>query len=75
MASTATTLPQLLPTVRTLSRADKLRLIGILAEELAREEGLALLAEGEAYPVWSPHEAQEAAAALLQALRQEGIAP
>jgi hypothetical protein len=41
MTTAQSTLPELLPSVRGLSRADKLRLIGILAQELSQEEGIA----------------------------------
>ncbi len=64
-------LVEILPGVQALPRADKLRLIQLLAQELVEsEEPMALLA-GEEYPVWSPYDAFEAADTLLEVLRAE----
>lgn len=60
-------LSELLPSIHALPRRDKFRLVQELIAELAQEEGLA---EGE-YPVWSPYDAHEAAATLLQLLEQD----
>lgn len=71
MAPLKNALPELLPTVRALSRADKLSLLQFLATELAREEGVPLVEGGTSYPVWTPLHAWDAAAVLLQALEKE----
>jgi hypothetical protein len=63
-------LAEVLPEVQALSRADKLRVIQFLAQELAREEGCPI-EPGRSYPVWSPDSAFAAAAALMQALQNE----
>jgi hypothetical protein len=68
-------LADLLPTVRTLPRADKLRLLHLLVAELAREEGIPLVEEQGPYPIWTPYHAFDAAATLWQALCQEKVAP
>jgi hypothetical protein len=60
-------LSELLPSIHMLPRRDKFRLVQKLIVKLAQEEGLAA---GE-YPVWSPHDAHEAAAILLQMLEQD----
>jgi hypothetical protein len=65
-------LSELLPKVQALPRADKLRLIQMMVVDLAREEGVPLIEVGTPYPVWSPHHAFEAAAAMLKALDEEG---
>jgi hypothetical protein len=57
----------LLAALRELDRADKLRVIQFLVQELASEECV-LLALGVAYPVWSPYDAFDAATTLLFAL-------
>jgi hypothetical protein len=60
-------LTELLPAVKSLSRAEQLKLIQIVAAELEREEPhdpLALLEPGGTYEIWSPYEAYEAAAIL-----------
>jgi hypothetical protein len=64
-------LVEVLPGVQALSRTDKLRLIQFLAQDLAEgESGLSLQA-GQSYPLWSPHEAFDAAATLLRALEAD----
>jgi hypothetical protein len=74
MTPTETRLPELLPALHALSRADKLRLIQHLVVDLAHEEGVPLLEMGAAYPVWTPHHAFDAAAVMLNALEKEGAA-
>lgn len=68
-------LAELLPTVRSLSRHDKLQLIRLVASDLAEAEGSAPIAAGASYPVWSPGRAYEAAAVLLRALDAEATRP
>ena len=60
-------LVELLPSIQALPRSDKFRLVQQLIAELAQEEGLTA---GE-YPIWSPYDAHEAAATLLQLLEQD----
>jgi hypothetical protein len=64
-------LTEVLPEVQTLSRLDKIRLIQILAQGLEQDEG-GLIEPNRSYPVWSPDRAFTAAAALLQALKEDG---
>ena len=61
----------LLPTIKALPREEKLRLIQLLAEDLAREESLSLQS-GKAYEVWSPFDAHDAADVLREFLEREG---
>jgi len=64
-------LTEMLPDIQSLPRADKLKLIQFLAQELAESEGPPALREGQSYPVWSPDQAFAAAETLLQTLRTE----
>jgi hypothetical protein len=64
-------LVEILPDVQALPRADKLRLIQLLAQELAEAEDPPVLMPGESYPVWSPHDSFAAANTLLEFLRTE----
>lgn len=64
-------LVELLSDIQSLARADKLRLIQFLAQELAEAEGPPSLVAGQSYPVWSPDQAFAAAETLLQALHAE----
>ena len=67
------TLMELLPTIHSLPRADKHRLIQLLAGEVAQEEGVALDLASKAIPVWSQYEAFEGAATLLRILDEEKV--
>jgi hypothetical protein len=62
-------LSELLPALHQLPRADKFRAVQFLTTELAQDEGG--LVPGAEYPVWSPYEAHEAAAALTQYFREQ----
>jgi hypothetical protein len=69
------TLGELLPAVHALPRGDKLRLMQVLVGDIATEENL-WDATGEAeHPVWSPHDAFDAAATLLRVLHTDPTAP
>ncbi len=61
---------EILSQVHVLPRSDKIRLLQVLVDELAKEEGLAPLEPGGNYPVWSPHNAFEAADTMLEALER-----
>jgi hypothetical protein len=69
-------LAELIPGTKTLSRADKLRLIQVLAQDLAGDEvggseaGDPLVAT-RSYEVWSPESAFHAADVMLDALAHE----
>ena len=63
-------LAEVLPVVRSLSRVDKLRLIGLLAQELEQEAG-SLIEPGRSYPLPSPDQAFSAAQTLLRALAED----
>jgi hypothetical protein len=64
-------LVEMLQDIQSLPRADKLKLIQVLAQELAEAEGPSALQAGQSYPVWSPDQAFAAAETLLQTLRPE----
>lgn len=62
------TLAEMLPKIQTLPRADKLRLIQLLAAEVARDDGVPLDAADQTISIWSPYDACEGAASLLNVL-------
>ncbi len=64
---------KLLPKVQALEKADKLRLMQFLVFELAREEDISLLQPDEDYPIWTPYNAFDAAATLLDVLKEEQV--
>ena len=64
-------LAELISEAKSLSRVDKLRLIQLLAEELAGDEGTGVKSN-QTYEVWSPDSAFNAANVMLQALASEG---
>jgi hypothetical protein len=63
------------PEVRALSRIDKLRPIGPPGEELAPPERPPRFVAELSYPVWSPERAYDAAAVLLKELEEERARP
>jgi len=67
-------LSELLPALHGLARADKLRAIQVLAADVAREDGDMLASSEAAYPIWSPYDAFEGAAALVRLLDEEKAA-
>lgn len=58
-------LSELLPTLQTLSREEKFRLVRILVSDLESEDLRSPIKAGEKYPVWSPIDAHEAGSILL----------
>ena len=69
LGGTVMSINELAPVLRSLDRADKLRVMHILIEELANEENALL--ETDSYPVWSPYASFEAADMLLDVLETE----
>jgi hypothetical protein len=67
-------LSEILPTIQALPRADKLRLIQLLAADVAREDGISLDAGERTVAIWSPYDAFEGAATLLDLLDEDGAA-
>jgi hypothetical protein len=68
------TFSELLPSIQSLPRADKLRLIKLLAEDVAREDGIGLDVGGKTFPFWSPHDSLQGAATLLRVLDEDKVA-
>ena len=64
------TLEELFTELRKLNRADKIRAMQTLIQDLAAEEN-ALLVPGATYDVWSPYDAGDAAQTLLSMLENE----
>lgn len=64
-------LTELLPAIHALPRADKLRLMQVLVAEIAGEEAVALPAPDIAHSIWTPYDAYDAAATLLQTLEKD----
>ncbi|OUC13787.1 MAG: hypothetical protein B0A82_15950 [Alkalinema sp. CACIAM 70d] len=60
--------PDLISTLRSLSRSDKFHIMQLLISELAQQE-TDLIEPDQAYPVWSPYGADEAAATMLKVLQ------
>jgi hypothetical protein len=62
---------ELLSTLQTLSRADKLKVMQFLVQELAAEEEALLLQPGATYSVWSPYNSHDAAQKLAALLEED----
>jgi iron-sulfur cluster repair protein YtfE (RIC family) len=68
------TLSELIPTIQALPRADKLRLIQLLTNELdSADKALVDVAE-RTVPIWSPHDACEGVATLMRVLADDKAA-
>ncbi len=61
----------LLSTLKKLSRADKLKVMQFLVQEMATEEEILSLQPGETYHVWSPYNSHEAAQKLATLLESD----
>ncbi|MEM8642272.1 MAG: hypothetical protein AAGG51_26170 [Cyanobacteria bacterium P01_G01_bin.54] len=59
---------ELISTLRDLSRSDKFHIMQLLISELAQQE-TELIKPEQAYPVWSPYDANEAANTMLNVLK------
>ncbi len=69
------TLSKILSTIQSLPRADKLRLIQLLAADVARDDGIALDLADRTVSIWSPHDSFQGAATLLCVLDEDKVAP
>ena len=73
------TVQELLPLVKQLNKADKLRLMQTLLQEFAQDEGITLpdpeqlIEANRTYPVWSPTKAHQAANVLLDLLEKDAV--
>ncbi|MBI5715813.1 MAG: hypothetical protein HZC38_20630 [Chloroflexi bacterium] len=63
----------LLTDIKSLDRADKLRVMQFILVELAIDEG-ALLKSGVSYPVWTPYNSYQAAHQMMEMLKKSPIA-
>jgi len=61
---------ELLNTLQSLNRVDKLYVIQVLVSELAQQE-CDLIKQEQSYPIWSPYDAFEAANTMLEALQAD----
>jgi hypothetical protein len=68
-------LTELLPAIHALPRADKLRLMQVLVAEIANEEAIAMPPMDLAHAIWTPYDAYDAAATLLEVLHKDRAAP
>ena len=59
---------ELISTLKELSRSDKFYIVQFLISDLAQQE-TDLIKPEQAYPVWSPYGADEAADTMLKALQ------
>ena len=62
---------ELLNSARTMCRADRIRLVQCLVDDLAREEGISSLQAGSAFSIATPLSAFDAAATMLAALGKQ----
>lgn len=65
------TLTELLPDIRSLPTGDKLRLIQLLAAEVATEEESAIGSQSSSIAIWSPFDSTAGASILLDILNAD----
>jgi hypothetical protein len=63
---------ELIPAVRALPRIEKIRIAQLLLDDLAGEELLSMLKQGQEFPIYTPEFAPGAAAQLATLLEQQG---
>jgi hypothetical protein len=63
---------EILPAVRALPRSEKFRLARLLLDDLAGEELLSALKQGQEFPLYTPEAAPGAAARLATLLEEQG---
>jgi len=63
---------EIIPAVRALPRSEKFRLVWLLLDDLAGEELLSGLKQGQEFPIYTPELAPEAAAQLATLLEEQG---
>jgi hypothetical protein len=63
---------EILPAVRALPRSEKFRLARLLLDDLAGEELLSGLEQGQEFPIYTPEVAPGAAAQLAALLEEQG---
>ncbi len=64
---------ELMPTLKSLPRDEKLQAFRLLASELTREAGVDVLQSGESYPIWTPFDAYDAAQSLQRMLEEDRV--
>ena len=62
---------ELIPAVRALPRSEKFRLVQLLLDDLAGEELLSKLEQGQGCPIYTPEFAPGAAAQLARLLKSK----
>jgi hypothetical protein len=66
---------EIIPAVRALSRSEKFRLARLLLDDLAGEDLLSAIEQGQEFPLYTPEFAPGAAAQLATLLDEQGKRP
>ncbi len=70
--SAAVSITELIPAMRALPRIEKFRLVRLLLDDLAGEELLAGVKQGQEFPLYTPGVGPGAAAQLATLLQEQG---
>jgi hypothetical protein len=73
--SATMSITEILPAVRALSRGEKFRLARLLLDDLAGEELLSGIKQGQEFPLYTPEFAPGTAAQLAALLEEQGKQP
>jgi hypothetical protein len=63
---------EIIPALRALPRSEKLRIAHLLLDDLAGEQLLAEISEGQEFPLYTPQVALGAPAQLARLLEEQG---
>lgn len=62
---------ELMPSISSLPRAEKLQVFRLLALDLTQEAGVDAFRDGASYPIWTPFNADDAAQSLQRLLEED----
>jgi len=62
---------EIIPAVRALPRSEKFKLVRLLLDDLAGEEPLSMLKQGQEFPIYTPEFVPGAAAQLARLLEEQ----
>ena len=64
---------ELVPTLTSLPRDQKLQVLRLLAFDLTQEAGVDVFQDGASYPIWTPFDAHDAAQSLQRLLEEDRV--
>jgi hypothetical protein len=66
-------LAELMPTLKSLPRDEKIQVLRLLAFDLTQDAGVNVFQSGASYPIWTPFSAYDAAQSLQRLLEEDRV--